>query len=100
MSSSELTRLICWIFDGLEQVVVPWSMHFAGALFVGVRSISKKFRVPRFRPVHSRPRYYARRRLPSWAYRCLNWLKDFLIEALVIVGGSVVLALLCVVFFT
>ena len=44
MSDSDLIRLICKLLDVAERRLIPWSMQFAGALCVGVRSLPEKFR--------------------------------------------------------
>ena len=87
MSDSDFIRWICRLLDVCETELIPVSMQCAGAVYVGVRSVAKKFGSLRFRLSRRVPRFKARRRRPAW----LVWLKDFLIEALVIVGGSVLM---------
>ena len=91
MSDSDLIRWICRLLDVCETELIPVSMQCAGAVYVGVRSMAKKFGSLRFKLSMRGPRFKARRRRPAWLVRALDRLKDFLIEALVIVGGSVLM---------
>ena len=91
MTDFDLIRWICGFLDVCENELIPVSMQFAGALYVGVRSLAQKFRSFRFRFHRRSSGFKFQRRRPAWLVRALYRLKDFLIEALVIVGGSVLM---------
>lgn len=101
MSQIELVRLTIRIIDAFQNILVPWSMRFAAAVFVTVRNISRKFRFCRFPVPAYSPRYLAPGpQLPAWCVKLLPRIKDALIDVLVILGGVGIFMLLWLFLWT
>ena len=95
MPAFDVFPLICRILDFLNYRAVPWALRFAGSLYASIRSLPQKLDFSRFR-FFRRGKYARRRQVPRFLAQVWSWLPDFLVVG----GGSLVLALLCVAFFT
>ena len=94
MPAFDVFPLICRILDFLNYRAVPWSYRFTASLWAFVCSWPGKFD---FSGIQFRRGKYARRRqAPRFLVQIWSCLPDFLVVG----GGSLVLALLCVAFFT
>lgn len=94
MPTFDVFPVICWTLDFLHYRAVPWSLRFTASLWAFVCSLAGKFDFSRF--CFRRGKYARRCQIPRFLVRIWRWLPDFLL----VFGGSAVLALLCVAFFT